>query len=112
LGNKGRWELLRAIFERYRKAGRKEKNVILSEFCANAGYNRKYAIRLLNGPRAGQWKSEPRRGRGVSYGQEVVALLTARFGLFRQLVVHGAADQLAAPPQPMIVLEIRFERSS
>jgi len=77
LGNKGRWELLRAIYERYRKAGRKEKKVILSEFCANAGYNRKYAIRLLNGPRPGQWKSEPRRGRGVSYSQEVVALLTA-----------------------------------
>jgi len=76
LGNKGRWELLRAIYERYRKAGRKEKKVILSEFCANAGYNRKYAIRLLNGPRPGQWKSEPRRGRGVSYSQEVVGLLT------------------------------------
>ncbi|HEX8896564.1 MAG TPA: transposase family protein [Terriglobales bacterium] len=76
MGNKGRWELLRAIYERYRKAGRKEKKVILSEFCANAGYNRKYAIRLLNGPRPGQWKSEPRRGRGVSYSQEVVVLLT------------------------------------
>jgi len=77
LGNKGRWELLRAIYERYRKAGRKEKKVILSEFCANAGYNRKHAIRLLNGPRPRQWKSEPRRGRGVSYNQEVVTLLTA-----------------------------------
>jgi hypothetical protein len=76
LGNKGRWELLRAIYERYRNAGRKEKKVILSEFCANAGYHRKYAIRLLNGPRPGPWKSEPRRGRGVSYSQEMVAVLT------------------------------------
>jgi len=32
-------------------AGRQGKNVILSEFCANTGYHRKYAIRLLNGPR-------------------------------------------------------------
>lgn len=77
MGNKGRWELLRAIYDRYRKAGRKEKKVILSEFCANAGYNRKYAIRLLSGPRPGRWKNEPRRGRGVSYSQEVVVLLTA-----------------------------------
>ena len=77
MGNKGRWELLRAIYERYRKARKREKKVILSEFCANAGYNRKYAIRLLNGPRPGQWKSEPRRGRGVSYSQEMVVLLTA-----------------------------------
>ena len=77
MGNKGRWELLRAIYDRYRNAGRKEKRVILSEFCANTGYHRKYAIRLLSGPRPGRWKSEPRRGRGVSYSQEVVALLTA-----------------------------------
>ena len=77
MGNKGRWKLLRAIYEGYRKAGRTEKKVILSEFCANAGYNRKYAIRLLNGPRPGRYKSHVRRGRGVSYSQEVVALLTA-----------------------------------
>jgi hypothetical protein len=51
LGNKGRWEYLRANYERYQKAGRKSKKAILSEFCANTGYHRKYAIRLLNGPR-------------------------------------------------------------
>lgn len=50
MGNKGRWDYLRAIYERYQKAGRKAKKVILNEFCANTGYNRKYAIRLLNGP--------------------------------------------------------------
>ena len=77
MGNKGRWKLLRAIYEGYRKAGRTEKKVILSEICANAGYNRKYAIRLLNGPRPERYKSQVRRGRGVSYSQEVVALLTA-----------------------------------
>ncbi len=50
MGNKGRWEYLRAIYARYRKAGRKAKKAILNEFCANIGYHRKYAIRLLNGP--------------------------------------------------------------
>ena len=65
MGNQGRWELLRAIYERYRKAGRTEKKVILSEFCANASDNRKYAIRLLNGPRPGRYKSHVRRGREV-----------------------------------------------
>ncbi len=48
MGNKGRWEYLRAIYERYRQAGRKSKKVILNEFCANTGYQRKYAIRLVN----------------------------------------------------------------
>jgi transposase InsO family protein len=77
LGNKGRWEYLVAIYARYGKALRREKRVILSEFCANTGYNRKYAIRLLNGPRPEKGAKRPRRGRGVSYSQEVVKLLTA-----------------------------------
>jgi transposase InsO family protein len=76
LGNKGRWEYLRAIYERYQKAGRKSKKVILSEFCANTGYHRKYAIRLLNGPRPEKNRRPPRR-RGVSYPQETVAVLTS-----------------------------------
>ena len=69
--------------------------MILSEFCANAGYNRKYAIRLLNGPRPGKWKSEPRRGRGVSYSQEMVGdpsvARSSAKAVFRSLAVWEAA---------------------
>ena len=64
MGNRGRWEYLQAIYESYRKAGRKEKRVILNEFCANSGYNRKYNIRLLNGSRPERHRSERRRGEG------------------------------------------------
>jgi transposase InsO family protein len=77
LGNKGRWEYLRAIYERYRKAGRKAKKVILSEFCANTGYHRKYAIRLLNGPRPEKRRRRRERRRGLSYTPETLAVLTA-----------------------------------
>jgi hypothetical protein len=77
LGNKGRWEYLRAIYERYRKAGRKAKKVILSEFCANTGYHRKYAIRLLNGPRPEKRRPRRERRRGLSYSPETLAVLTA-----------------------------------
>ena len=76
MGNKGRWEYLQAIYERYRKAGRKDKKAILSEFCANTGYNRKYAIRLLNGPQPEE-RRRPSRPRGVSYTQQTVQVLTA-----------------------------------
>ena len=76
MGSKGRLEYLRAIYERYRTAGRKSKKVILSEFCTNTGYNRKYAIRLLNGPHPEKQRSA-RRPRGVSYGPETLAVLTA-----------------------------------
>jgi transposase InsO family protein len=75
LGNKGRWEYLRAIYERYQQAGRKDKKTILSEFCANAGYNRKYAIRLLNRARPEKRPKPPRR-RGASYGRETLEVLT------------------------------------
>ena len=43
-------EYLEAIRNRYRKAGKKGKSVILDEFCATCGYNRKYAISLLRKP--------------------------------------------------------------
>jgi len=80
LGNKGRWEYLRAMYERYRKAGRKVKKVILDEFCENTQYHRKYAIRLLSGPPPEKRRRRPVRRRGLSYHQETVAVLTAVWG--------------------------------
>jgi len=77
LGNRGRREYLRAIYERYRAAGRKAKQVILSEFCANTGYHRKHAIRLLNGPQPEKRPREARRKRGLTYSRESEAVLTA-----------------------------------
>ena len=74
MGSKGRWEYRRAIYDRYQKAGRKDKKAILSEFCANAGYHRKYAIRLLNRPRP-EKRCRPPQRRGLSYSQETVAVL-------------------------------------
>jgi len=49
MGKNTRKEYLKAIRGRYGKAGRKEKKQILDEFCKVCGYNRKYAVRLLNG---------------------------------------------------------------
>ncbi len=46
---KSKKEYLQAIRLRYKSAGKKEKIPILTEFCLNCGYNRKYAIRLLSG---------------------------------------------------------------
>ncbi len=40
-------EYLEAIYLRYRRSSRKNKAVILDEFCAACGYHRKHAIRLL-----------------------------------------------------------------
>ncbi|MEP6879517.1 MAG: hypothetical protein ABI865_11775, partial [Nitrosospira sp.] len=43
-----RREYLEAIRKRYRQVRKKDKKPILDEFCANCGYHRKYAIRLLS----------------------------------------------------------------
>ena len=44
-------DYLESIRQRYRKAPRKMKGLILDEFCATCGYHRKYAIRLLRMPK-------------------------------------------------------------
>lgn len=50
-----RREYLVAIRERYGNSTKKQKSLILEEFCKVCGYSRKYAIRILQG------KVEPRR---------------------------------------------------
>ncbi len=42
-----RMECVESIYLRYKKASRKEKTLILNEFCATCGYHRKHAIRVL-----------------------------------------------------------------
>ena len=52
------------IVKRYHRAGRREKSQILTEFCANVGLCRKYAIRLLN---EGYSRRRARPGRRSRY---------------------------------------------
>jgi hypothetical protein len=63
-----RRDYLEAIRKRYRNASRKEKSVILGEFCATCGYNRKYAIRLLRKKHPLSPKRKP--GPGFQYERE------------------------------------------
>ena len=67
-----RREYLRSIRLRYLKAKRFEKSRILDEFCRVCGYQRKYAIRLLNRPgRDLRRKPGPPR----RYGPEVLEVV-------------------------------------
>lgn len=76
MGRESRWEYLRGIHGRYRRAGRREKGRILDEFCQVANYKRKYAIRLLNGPPL-ERSPRKRRRRRPSYGEKVILVLLA-----------------------------------
>ena len=43
-------EHLAQIHDRYQRAGRRYKSLILGEFCLTCGYHRKSALRLLGQP--------------------------------------------------------------
>jgi len=70
----GRREYLRAIYDRYQRSSPAKKGAILDEFCRVCDYHRKYAIRLLRGPRP-EARPRPRRSRGPSYGRPVIQAL-------------------------------------
>ncbi len=76
MGRTSRWEYLKQIHPRYRRAGRGEKGRILDEFCKVTGYHRKYAVRVLNGPPPERRPPRRRRRRRPSYGDKVVSILT------------------------------------
>src|SRR5712692_8150235 len=75
---RSRKDYLRRIHPRYRQASPLQKRRILDEFCANCGYHRKYAIRLLNGPPPGSRPVLRRpRLRSVTYGPRLISILKA-----------------------------------
>ena len=79
MSGKSRWDYLKAIYSRYKKVSKPLRTRILDEFCQVCGYNRKYAIRLLNGP-APQKPETTAKGRRPTYGAKVILTLTAHLG--------------------------------
>lgn len=60
---------LRAIMSRYQSSGKRGKAKVLDEFCMICNYNRKYAIRILNGEKI---PTKQIRGRKVIYTKPVI----------------------------------------
>jgi hypothetical protein len=78
MSHRSRREYLRVVHRRYGQADRRTRQVILNEFCLNTGYNRKYAIRLLNGPAPDRAPTPARRRRRAPhYAPEVISVLGA-----------------------------------
>jgi hypothetical protein len=65
-------EYTEAIYKRYKKALRKEKKIILDEFCATSGYHRKYAITLLKGFKRLRKPLKKKRGRRPVYQKDEI----------------------------------------
>jgi len=76
-----RKEYLKSIQQRYHESLKKEKNLILNEFCQMCGYHRKYAIRLLNKKIAPKEVKKPsKKGRKKQYTHPL--LLSVLFELW------------------------------
>jgi len=65
-------EYIEAIFLRYKKASRKQRSVILDEFCATCKYHRKHAIRLLRSFKRFVKPKLKKRGRCPSYPRNTI----------------------------------------
>src|SRR3989337_3845101 len=77
MSGKSRWDYLKAIYFRYKKVSKPLRARILDECCQVCGYNRKYAIRLLNGPAPQKPELTTAKGRRLTYGAKVILSLTA-----------------------------------
>jgi len=66
---KAKMEYLESIYLRYKKASKKEKSIILTEFCLNCNYHRKHAIRLLNNFKRFAKPKLKKRGRSSKYNK-------------------------------------------
>ena len=77
MSGKSKWDYLKAIYFRYRKASKPLRSRILDECCQICRYNRKYAIRLLNGPAPQKTNTPTSQSRRPTYGAKVIWALTA-----------------------------------
>ena len=75
MGHGAKWEYFVVMYRRYRQAERGERQGLLDEFCATTDYNRKYAIRLLNGPPPEQRRPRRRQERKPRYNAQTVSIL-------------------------------------
>ena len=80
-----RMEYLRSIYSRYKRADRKEKSIILNEFCQNCGYHRKHAIRALNTFKRFTKPKAKRRGKPTVYNKAPIIAPLKRIWLAANL---------------------------
>ncbi len=72
MSSRSKREYLEAIYLRYKRASRKDKAIILDEFCTTCGYHRKHAIRLLKKYSRFIKPKKKKRGRTPLYNKETI----------------------------------------
>jgi hypothetical protein len=72
MSSRSKREYLEAIYLRYKRASRRQKGIILDEFCASCGYHRKHAIRALKKFRRFIKAKHKKQGRPPLYIKEAI----------------------------------------
>ena len=75
MARRSKQEYLRSIYDRYQHAPRAQKGTMLEEFCKVYGYNRKYAIWLLNRPLPEATVRKRGAPRSPTYNRAMVRIL-------------------------------------
>jgi hypothetical protein len=77
---RARKQYLQTLLGRYLKARKRQKGMILAEYCRNTGQNRKYVIRRLSALASGQTKAVKKRT--ACYGRDVRRALETLWAIF------------------------------
>src|ERR1039458_7662464 len=85
MSSRSKREYLEAIYQRYKSGTRKQKKLILEEFCAACGYHRKHAIRLLKKFRRFTKPKHKKKGRSPVYQTEAILVPLKRIWLTANL---------------------------
>ena len=100
-------ELLDKIKPRYLKADKQNKGLMLDEFCSNTGYNRNYAVQIMQaGYDYNRVKREGRKKRKLKYDSDVInvaikiwELLEYPCGARLQPVLISTLDAMEREPE-------------
>ncbi len=85
MSSRSKREYLEAIYQRYKAGTRKQKKLILDEFCSACGYHRKHAIRLLKKFRRFIKPKQKKKGRVPVYQTEEILVPIKRIWLAANL---------------------------
>jgi hypothetical protein len=85
MSSRSKQEYLEAIYQRYKAGTRKQKKLILDEYCSACGYHRKHAIRLLKKFRRFNKPKQKKKGRSPVYQTEEILVPMKRIWLAANL---------------------------
>ncbi len=107
MSHSAKQEYFKQIYSRYRKASRKEKTLILNEFCTVCGYSRKYAITKLNSTNPFLKRKKKKTGRPSIYN--IPALLEPLRIIWKYDNYPCSKNFKAIIPLWLLFYEVEFE---